>query len=988
MNKVFPPITSDEDRAPSALRRALVNRTMTRQGAVSLMDKPTFAHYRLITRLGQGGMGEVFLAEDLTLHRNVAIKFLLAGTEEGNLHNLIREARATACLDHPYICKVYEVGERDGQPFLAMEFVQGATLADRLRDGRLAPSEAVRLCVEIAEALHFAHTRGIIHRDLKPANVIVGVDGHVKVMDFGIAKRMPAPIAADALTVATSPSLNASGLLTGTLAYMSPEQLRGERIDQRSDIFALGILLWELMTGEHPFNRPSAIETAVAILNAQPPAVENRVSDVPERLAQVLRRSLEKDRERRYQSLDEMRRDLLAVAEPLSTRPGAGRQERRSRLLALGVLLGILAATGIAHWIRPLPFLLTERALAFKERDWIVISDFNNLTGDSVFDGSLRVALQVAIAQSQFVNVYSNDRVAAALRRMNRSAANRLDETLASEVAVRDNLRAVLAGDIAQVGTVYALTARIIDPHRGVTVLTESVTAKNKDEVLGELDKLATRVRTRLGESLARLDGQQHRPLPQATTSSLDALKMYAESVKVGARQDNAGDELLRQAISLDPDFAMAHAELGRRYYIAAERTTRELGEKHLSTALSLTSRLTLRERLLIQATAEDSRGNRRQAADAYTAYLAQYPDDASAWFRLAWTEMAGLQRYSEAVEHFKRYVALNPSATSGYVNLATAYSGLGDRASALSAYRKAFELAPDMLFGVFVNHEYGFTLVAEGKTDEAAAVFERMKREAAPANRARGFRSSAFLNMYRGHYGTAVADLREAILLDRTHRSGVSEYRDRLILQMALQAVGQPAAAKAEWVSIDQLARQLSLSPEWLWRPAQQMARAGREGDALRILALMKKTARDATAASAANRDTERDEAYLAFAQAEVELARGRAQTAIELLEKVNATLKIPETLESLAVALRSAGRVDEAMRRYEELLRQRPLGREAQELWFQTHLELGRLYERTGQAMKARALYESLLDKWKEADDNLVLLRNIRDSLRKLPV
>jgi tetratricopeptide (TPR) repeat protein len=261
------------------------------------------------------------------------------------------------------------------------------------------------------------------------------------------------------------------------------------------------------------------------------------------------------------------------------------------------------------------------------------------------------------------------------------------------------------------------------------------------------------------------------------------------------------------------------------------------------------------------------------------------------------------------------------------------------------------------------------------------------MKREAPPADRARGFRSSAFLEMYEGRYAKAIAQLREAILLNRSHQSRVSEYRDRGILQIALRATGQRAAAAAEWKIAEQLGQQLALSPEWLWRSAQYMARAGRESDAFRIIGLMEKTARDATAASAANRNTARDEGFITLARAELELARGHEGNAIGLLEKVNATLQIPEALEALAVAFRSAGRQDDAVRSYEELLRVRPLGIEAQEQWFQTHVDLARLYERRGELGKARALYNSLLEMWKEADRDLPLLREARQRLAKLP-
>lgn len=945
-----------------------------------------FSRYRILSRLGEGGMGEVFLAEDVSLHRKVALKFLLGPVGDGADARLIREARAAAHLDHPFICKVYEVGEQDRRPFFAMEYVDGATVKDRLMRGPLPTRDAVRIAAEVADALQFAHARGIVHRDLKPANVMVGADGHVKVMDFGIAKRLPAAITTDGSTAAAA-TASLPGELTGTLAYMSPEQIRGDAVDHRSDVFAFGLLLHQMLTGVHPFMRPSMLETANAILNDMPPAIDRTASGGSPLLAHIVARCLEKDRERRYQSLSDVRIELdaLNAPEPVATGETKTRGTKRT-VWVTAALVAIAATVGVVHWIRPLPFLAPEPALAFKERDWIVVADFNNLTGDAVFDSSLRRALEVAIAQSQYVNVYPNDRVVATLRRMQRDPSLRLDETLASEVALRDNVRAVLACDIAQLGAVYSLTTRVLDPQNQVAVLTDSVTANSKSDVLGALDRLAARVRTSLGESLAK-SGAQTRPLPLATTSSLEALKLYADSMKMsGVREDSASLELLRQAVALDPQFALAHAELGRRFYLSAERDTREIAEKHYQTALGLADRLTIRERLWIQASVEDSRGNRERAVSAFKAYLAQYPDDVRALYRLAWAEMAGLQRYRDAIEDFKRVVQLNPSNANAYVNMATAYSAMGDFSSAIPAYQKAFDLSPDLILGVFVNHEYGFTLVRAGRDTEAGAVFERMKKEATGINRARGFRSTAFLEMYRGHYSAAIKEIRQSIAINQTQRSTVSEYRDRLILYSALQAMGQTREASAEWPAIERLIHSQPFGPEWLVKPVKLLARRGQINDAARLVGLMEKTAWNTTAASAANRNTGEDHANIDLAQSEVDLARGRTGPALEAVERAHLALQDVNSLETLAPALIAAGRPSEAVTRYEELLKKPPFGNEGQEAWFQAHLALGRLYEQQGRQEDARRLYTSLLDRWKDADANLLLLKAVRERLGKI--
>jgi tetratricopeptide (TPR) repeat protein len=631
----------------------------------------------------------------------------------------------------------------------------------------------------------------------------------------------------------------------------------------------------------------------------------------------------------------------------------------------------------VGFWPASLPF--SQRALAFKERDWILIADLENLTGDKVFDRSLRAALEVGIAQSRFVNVFPPSRVEDARRRMQKTGGERLDEALASEVAVREGVKAVFAASVAQIGDVYSLSARLLDPRTRVAVLTESIQAKGKDHVLPALDTLATRVRRNLGESLASLS-QQSVPLPRATTSSLEALNMYAESIRIPPPEH--ADDLLRQAIVLDPNFALAHAELGRRHYLKAERESRIQGEEHFVKALGLLDRLSTRERLWVTALAEDSRGNRQEAVNAYTTYLAQYPDDPRGWFRIGWTQMATLGQLQPAIEAFKRAIALNPSNSGAHVNLATCYSGLKSFREALEEYQKAFTLEPQMLTSEYVNHEYGFTLVQLGELDKAADVFGKMRADA--DKKARGDRSLALLEMYRGRYARAVVHLREAVLLNHTSSASVSEFRDRLYLARALEAIGETRGFASELAAAEGLATKTSLGPEWLKSLAKIRARGGRVDAARKLLAVMSKTALDTTAGSSVARSNSSDRAYLDLVRGEVELAEGRSTEAARLFEA--ARLAEPgdaDMLESLAVACVAGGRWEDAIKHYEDLIALHPVGYEGQEHWFRAHVRLGALYERVGQPDAARRSYERLLVLWKEGDADLIALKEARARL-----
>jgi eukaryotic-like serine/threonine-protein kinase len=935
------------------------------------------SHYRIDALIGRGGMGEVYLARDLTLGRKVALKFLPGEPDDASGRDrLVREAQSAARLDHPFICKIYEVAESGGRAFIAMEYVEGTTLRDRLLAARLPVALAIRMGCEIAEALDLAHRRGVVHRDLKPANVMVPPDGHVKVMDFGLALQVPT---GDVGSVATMMAAGSDGL-TGTLAYMSPEQLLGLPIDARSDIFAFGLLLHEMATGAHPFRRASIVSMTDAILHEAEPPVE--VPGAPA-LGHIISRCLAKNREDRYQSIRDVGFELRALIEDSAStkRLLPPRSPRRPLRMAAVAAAVFVAAAAFALW-RLIPLPLSQQALAFKERDWILVADFENLTGDTVFDRSLRTATEVGISQSKFVNVLPESRVQDVLRRMQKAGVQRLDESLAIEVAVREGVRSVLAGTITQVGGMYSLTARVMDPRSGVAVWTAAVQVKGKDQVLGGLDALASRVRRGLGESLRAITTQAV-PLPKGTTASLDALKMYADSLH-GGRNPQDREDLLVQALALDPDFALAHAELGYRYYLGSEASTRAAGEEQFQKALALLDRLTVRERMWIRASAEDSRGNRRAAADAYRSYLAEYPDDSRAWFRMGWTEMAGLGEIGPAIDAFKHSLALNPADASAYINLATCLAGTGRYREAVEQYDKGFALDPALMTADFVNNEYGFTLVRLGEIDKAAGVFNGM---IATDRRARGLRSMAVLEMYRGRYDAALPRLREAILLNRTSGSTVSEYRDRLFLVRALDARGLRDAAGAELDAADRLAAKTALSPEWLSLLAKIRARGGQSANARRLLDRMSKTAADVTTGSSANRATEREALYFDLVQGEIALAE---RLPVEAVSHFEAALAVDPrsmtAIESLAAALAAAGRPEDAAGRYEELLAAQPLGIEAQEDWLGAHVRVGELYEKLGRPADARQRYQRLLAIWTDADTDLPLKKEAARRLARL--
>jgi serine/threonine protein kinase/Tfp pilus assembly protein PilF len=928
-------------------------------------------------------MGEVYLAEDTRLERKVAVKVLPEEfqLDETARKRLLREAKAAAALDHPYICHIHEVGETEGKLFIVMEYVEGRTLKDAIAQGPLPFKEALQTAVEIAEALEKAHETGIIHRDLKPANIMLTAGGHVKVMDFGLAKQVVKTEAGDSQEK-TLTALTGEGATVGTLAYMSPEQARAKPADARSDIFSFGIMLYEMLTGIHPFKKETGVETVSAILSETPLPLGQRLPEASELLQHVVGKVLAKNPDQRYQSMHEIRTDVQQIlqqresAASAAPRPrGLGLRRPIWVILAVAGLV-ILAASG-SWWIQRRYFKSPAAALAFQERDWILITDFENSTGEPVFDGSLETAMTVSIQQSQYVNVFPRTRVRETLRRMRKEDVKKLDENLGREVALREGIKGLLACSINKIGNDYLLAARLVDPNTHMDVYSQSSQALGKDQVLAALDVLAEKVRHELGESLPRIS-RQRVPLLQATTSSLEALKSLTEARRTSGA---TAIQLLKHAIELDPDFALAHADLGFQYYISNDRPT---GEQHFKKAMSLLDRLTVREKLWIRALVEDWRGNRDQGIENYRTYLAEYPDDMPAWFRLGWTCMI-TNRDAPAVEAFKKVIEIDSSDAAAYVNLATCYRSMRKDDQALADYEKAFQLGPALMTDLNVNSEYGFLLVKMGMIQKAKETFEKMLATDDRNNKARGRRSMALLNMYQGKYSAARDHLSEAILINKASQAKLSEMRDHLFLASVFHAKGATREFEREMSAVRGLQKEINVQPYFLYLTGRIYARMGRLQEATQLLHDLSARLGDVMASSALDRSNRADQACHNLLKGEVELLHKRYAQALELFG-IAANLDEQASQEPLAYGYLQSGNLDAAVKEYEKFLGISSLGFERQEPWILAHYQLGRIYEQKGQPEKAADYYQRFLNIWKEADEDLAVLKDARQRLAAL--
>jgi serine/threonine protein kinase/Flp pilus assembly protein TadD len=974
------------------------------QSHIVLTKNTMVSHYRIIEKIGEGGMGEVYLAEDTKLKRKVALKFLPPHLyrDEDYRNRFKREAQASAKLDHTNIVTIYEVSEYQGRPFFAMQYIEGKSLRDVIKGKELPLKFNIDLIIQICNGLDKAHDAGIVHRDIKPSNILIDCDDCPKILDFGLA------------TVRGTEKLTKTGSTLGTIGYMSPEQVRGEEVDQRTDLFSLGIILYEMITGKAPFKEEYEAATMNAILQDTPVPLKRYKSDVSNNLQLVVDKALDKDKETRYQTVAGMLADLKRVKKELEPSGIIGQVDipkKRYRKILIPSLVVVIAVLLLIF--KPWKFEISSRQEAIAQENKLAIMYFDNLAdpADSFKLGEITTNLLITdLSESEYVQVVSSQRLYDILKQLGREGVKKIDRNIATQVAQKANARWMLLGSILNMEPEIILTAQLIDVESGDAIASQRIEGQPGERIFTLVDSLTIEIKNDLSLPARALE-EEDRPIMDVTTHSTEAYRYYLKGVEYGFKfYFKEAKEYLTKALQYDSTFAMA-------YYRLAGIVGRPLRDSLTAKAIKYSSHASKKEQYIIHSYSLYERGKYEEVIEYMKKKLKEYPDDKEAYYILGHIYKDRLDQPRMAIPYFNSVIELDPLFRLAYNQLAYLYNSVGQFEKSIWAINKYIEIAPDEPNPYDTRAEI---YALNGKLDEAIASYEKaneiksnfnirnlanlylfkqnyakaeslyqiMTSDPNPNTRASGRTSLANIPIYQGRFKDALRILEIGIETDLMEKNEFSTLNKIVRRMLISDAIGDMDQAIDD---MDQVIAEKSKSLELIDKfnlTGVQIASKGflaswyvKTGDCGKADSIMRQLNNTVDTTNMEHLD------YYYYIQGFYKFTLQKFDSASFYFEKTNQIGPAFNDQIMIARSYIEIGRLGDAVAMFENAIKRYDYHRVLfLILSVKAHYWLGLAYEKSGWTDKAIEQYETFLDIWKDADEGIIEIEDAKDRLARL--